>query len=107
VFREGKVTAALVTEYVRKLRARLERVRVYPTEARDRGWSGTTSVRFVIARDGSVEKLELVAGSGRRVLDEAALDTVRRASPFPSFPPELGSTALDLTLPIAFRLDDE
>jgi len=99
--------ASLAAEYLRTLRARLERARVYPMEARDRGWSGAATVRFVIGRDGSVERLELVAGSGKRVLDEAALDAVRRASPFPSFPPELRRETLDLTLPVAFRLDDE
>jgi len=99
--------AAPSSEYLRKLRTRLERARAYPIEARDRGWSGTASVRFSIGRDGGVEKLELAAGSGRRLLDEAALETVRRAAPFPAFPPEIKRETLDLTLPVAFRLDDE
>jgi len=99
--------ATASSEYLRKLRARLERARAYPIEARDRGWSGTASVRFSIGRDGGVEKLELTTGSGRRLLDEAALETVRRAAPFPALPPEIKRETLDLTLPVAFRLDDE
>ena len=39
--------------------------------------------------DGTVEKIEILLSSGQRVLDLAAVRTVRMASPFTPFPPEM------------------
>ena len=50
----------------------------YPREALTRGIGGTVQVRATIAADGSVERMELAAGSGNRDLDRAALEAVRR-----------------------------
>jgi len=100
-----EAAAAVLTSYLQSLRQRLERARRYPAEARAWGWSGTATVRFVIARDGQAQRLALVRSSGQELLDSAALATVEHAAPFPALPPELARDRLDLTLPIAFRLE--
>ena len=43
-------------------------------------------------------------GSGAAILDEAALSMVRRASPFPPFPPGFGRSRMDFAAPIRFDL---
>jgi len=40
-------------------------------------------LRFRIAPDGSVERIEIVQSSGHEVLDESAIATIRRAGPYP------------------------
>lgn len=47
---------------------------------------GTVVVRFSLARDGDVLTVALVTSSGNAVLDRAALESVRDASPMPPIP---------------------
>jgi protein TonB len=61
-------------------------------------------VRFALASNGSVISSGLARSSGESILDSAAIDMVRRASPFPPFPPGLGRARLDFAAPIRFDL---
>lgn len=72
----------------------------YPTIARRKGWQGKVDVSFVINTDGSAGDLQVLASSGHPVLDEQALDAVRRSAPF--IPP---GSAIHLIMPVTFQLD--
>lgn len=50
----------------------------YPTQAARRGLGGTVRVRAEVGVDGVPTSVAVVAGSGTRELDRAALDAVRR-----------------------------
>ncbi|MEX0591578.1 MAG: energy transducer TonB, partial [Xanthobacteraceae bacterium] len=95
---------AAISSYQAQVLAHLSRHRVYPPEARSRGATGVARVQFALGRDGRVTSASLVGGSGERVLDEAALDMVRRASPFPPFPSGLTQSRMDFAAPIRFDL---
>jgi TonB family protein len=51
----------------------------YPTKARRWNLRGPTVVAYVIETDGSVDHVIVIQSSGYRVLDDAAVDTQRRA----------------------------
>ncbi|WP_181703391.1 TonB family protein [Chthonobacter albigriseus] len=59
-------------------------------------------VRFRIAASGEIADIAVVRSSGASVLDEAAVALVRRASPVPPIPADLGREAINATLPIRF-----
>ncbi|MEH6639672.1 MAG: energy transducer TonB [Porticoccaceae bacterium] len=61
----------------------------YPEEARLNRIFGDLRVVVVLLPDGSVEDIEIRQSSGQRVLDQAAIRTIRLASPFSAFPPEM------------------
>lgn len=61
----------------------------YPREAKARQLSGMVQLVVVIVPDGTVKKISIAGRSGSRILDQAAVRSVRRASPFRPFPPEL------------------
>ncbi|SNY91268.1 protein TonB [Cohaesibacter sp. ES.047] len=96
--------AALKSNYLGKIRARLRRSLVYPRAAQQRRETGTATVRFRITANGRASSVSVVRSSGRTRLDKAALATVKRASPFPPLPKGLGRTSISMTVPIAFRL---
>jgi len=48
----------------------------YPKEARKKGISGTVRLHVIVAKDGSIEQLEVM--SGHPLLQQAALDAVRQ-----------------------------
>ena len=96
--------SAAISSYQAQVLAHLNRHRVYPPEARERGITGVARVQFALGRDGRVLSASLIGGSGERSIDSAALDMVRRASPFPPFPAGVSQPRMDFAAPIRFDL---
>lgn len=78
--------------------------RSYPRAARRAGLEGTVHVRFVIDPEGRIADATVERSSGARVLDRAALDLLGRASPVPGLAQFGLAQALELRLPIDYRL---
>lgn len=72
---------------------------IYPERAREMGWQGKVKVSFVISSDGFVKDIRILESSGVAILDRNALETVKKASPFPRPP-----VAAQLIIPISYRL---
>lgn len=72
-----------LTDILAQIRQRIEAAKRYPEAARREGIEGIVTVRFRLRADGGVERAEVVSSSGSRALDEASLETVHRAAPFP------------------------
>jgi periplasmic protein TonB len=90
--------------YEQVLFAWLVRHKQFPLLAQRRGLGGAGSVRVRIDRDGRVLEHSIEASTGEPMLDDAALDMVRRSSPFPAVPPEYSGTSFVFVAPIEFRL---
>lgn len=58
--------------------------------------SETVRVRFKLYPNGRAQLIEIEKGSGAREIDEAGIYAVVHAQPFPPFPPELASDAVDV-----------
>ncbi|WP_461481696.1 energy transducer TonB family protein [Porticoccus sp.] len=91
-----RVTSAstMAAEHATYLRYWIDRIelvgnRNYPEEARRKGLYGDLRMAVTLLPDGSVEGVEILLSSGQRVLDQAAVRTVRLASPFAQFPAEM------------------
>jgi protein TonB len=82
----------------------IARFRTYPQAARTAHATGDSLLAFTLARNGTVSSVRVVASSGHRLLDEAAVEVLRRASPMPPLPPEVPGQSLSLTIPMRFRL---
>lgn len=93
---------AAVSNYPGKVYAKLRRSLRYPSEARRKRIRGEVHVRFTVSRSGSVGSVRLARSSGSPILDKAALETVRRAAPFPAIPPAAGRSSWSFTVPLAF-----
>jgi periplasmic protein TonB len=76
----------------------------YPPMAVRQGWQGTVLLRVRVLSSGSVEGIEVVRSSGKKLLDDAAIHTVERWVFAPS---TRGATPIDgfATVPIEFKLD--
>lgn len=85
------------------LRDRIEELKRYPPMARMNNWQGKVVLKFVVREDGTVENLEVVQSSGHAVLDEAAMETIRRASPLP-LKHALGKPRVTFQFPISYTL---
>lgn len=76
----------------------------YPGVARMRNWQGTAVVLIKFATGGSMRDVSIAQSSGFDILDEEALEMVKRARPLPQPPANLGSREFSVRVPIRFRL---
>jgi protein TonB len=78
----------------------LQRFKRYPSAAR--GAPGTVTVRFALNRAGDVVASSVTKSSGNSVLDQEALEILRRASPFPPFPAAKPGAQDSFIAPVSF-----
>lgn len=86
-----------------RLLAHLEQYRRFPARARAAREQGTVYIRFRMNRTGSVLTASVLRSSGFTTLDQAALDTLKRAQPLPAIP-ENRPNEIELTIPVEFYL---
>lgn len=91
------------SNYAGKIVAHLQRYKSYPREAANKRLTGIATLTFSISADGRVKSVKLQGSSGASILDQAALATVQRASPFPAIPAEAGVSTMTFTVPLRYR----
>jgi len=97
-------TAAALASYNQLVAAHLQRFKQYPTGAKAAGQQGTSRLSFSLGRGGQVLASRLAGSSGHAALDAETLAMVRRAQPFPSFPPDMKQASMSFTVPVAFSI---
>lgn len=77
----------------------------FPQAALERQIFGNLRMSVIINADGSVASVEILKPSGHPILDQAARQIVRLASPFDPFPPEIKKTADQLDIIRTWRFE--
>jgi len=72
----------------------------YPRLARKMGWEGKVVVSFIIYEDGTVINIKIVKSSGFALLDKNAVESIKKAVPFPSPP-----VRAELVVPVSYRFN--
>lgn len=94
---------ANMSNYDGKVRSKLNRSFRYPPKAKREGLQGVAQVRFTVSSSGAASNISIARSAGSAILDQAALDTVRRASPFPKIPDGAGINSKTYTIPLQFN----
>ena len=91
VLTSASATEARDAAYLDAWRLKIERIgnMNYPSEARRRKLYGQLRLLVSINSDGSLREMKVLKSSGHRMLDQAAMQIVKLASPFSAFPPEI------------------
>ena len=76
----------------------------YPRLARRMGEEGRVVVEFTLEHSGALVTVRIKQSSGSERLDEAALQAVRDAAPFPPFPEGRARQHWEFSLPLSFSL---
>ena len=61
----------------------------YPEAMRDKNAFGKVLFSLDIKADGSIEKVTIKRSSGNKIFDDAAINILKLASPYPEFPPDI------------------
>ncbi len=85
------------------LRTRVEQLKHYPHVARANRWEGRVVLRAVIGEDGRLVDLKVAESSGHSILDEAALEVLKKTAPL-TLPQPLGRPQVVVQVPISYRL---
>ncbi len=89
--------------FQRILFTHIARYQAYPDDARRDRLQGQVELYFSMRRDGTVTDIEVAASSGHVELDDAAINTIKRAEPLPRIPTNLPDS-LNIAIPMAFVL---
>jgi TonB family protein len=87
-----------------KVRQRISNAKYYPRIARRRGMEGRPIVAFTLDKNGRLLQAALAQTSGYQLLDQAALEAVQQAAPYPEIPAPLKMDSFQFKLPISFIL---
>jgi protein TonB len=92
--------------YLGHLRSKIGAVWEYPSAAREKGLNGVVTVRFTIARNGSLKALTIKKESSHRLLDNEALRTIRAAAPFLPFPSDFSIEKLHVLASFEYEFSE-
>ncbi len=96
---------ALLTQYAAGVKAAILAQKFYPPAAERLGQSGSVKVSFSLDAGGGLAGVSVKSSSGFDELDNAALDAVRRAAPFPAIPTETGRNEMNLSITLTYMLN--
>jgi protein TonB len=96
--KNGEVGNAAVSNYPGKVRSKLARV---ARSVRAKG-RGEVVVAFAVGSNGGVRSARVARSSGVSSVDQAALQAIRKASPFPPIPANAGRSTWEFSIPLAF-----
>jgi TonB family protein len=91
-------------EFSRTVREKIARAKVFPNFRGRREFEGKPVVAFTINRSGILTKCSIVRSSGHRILDTSALESVKKAVPYPAIPDKLDDESINLKLTISYTL---
>ncbi|MYC26208.1 MAG: energy transducer TonB [Gammaproteobacteria bacterium] len=97
------------SNYLKRVSARIHRFKRYPREARIAKQEGTVVMQLTLDSEGKVQDKNITSSSGIDLLDEAALQIITKADPFPKFPSALVKrvgTQLKFSTAINYKLSD-
>lgn len=89
--------------YLRHFRQRVQESLIYPLAARRQGLGGTVELHVWLEATGRVRDVQVARSSSHAVLDDAAVETIRRLGPVP-FPDPLPRRPLLIRLPLVYEL---
>jgi protein TonB len=101
---EGQVQFTNAKEYFEMLNLRIQRFKEYPESAKSAHIEGRVHIEFVLLNDGTLSDIKILKSSRHKNLDEAAIEAIKKASPFPRPPAFLFKTPVTMRVSILFEL---
>ncbi|MGB9595781.1 MAG: energy transducer TonB [Candidatus Poribacteria bacterium] len=95
----------ILQNYLASVRKKIESKKRYPISARNANIEGRAEVKLTILKDGQLDKVEIIRSSGSEILDNSALESIQKASPFPPIPDSLGQEKIEVSISLVYNLE--
>ena len=82
------------------------RYKRYPAIAMEKGWQGRVEVHMVIGANGMIASASIKTGSGHDILDNQALEMLKKGKTTVSIPASLRGREFSIDVPVIFNLDN-
>jgi len=92
-------------DYLAKVKAIIEKNKVYPKVAKRLHQTGKVVVAFDILKDGKVINIKIVENSKFEKLDSASIELLAKIGFFEAIPNELNRAVWNLTIPIHYQIN--
>ena len=96
----GKLKEKFLIEKLSLISQIIQNNITYPYIARKMGWEGKVLISFVLTKEGKISFLIIERSSGYKVLDENAIDTIKKVSKYFPLPP----LDVKIKIPISYKL---
>ena len=91
--------------YLSKVKAKIEKNKVYPKIAKKLNQTGKVLVSFDILKDGKVINIRIIQNSKFEKLDEASVELLTNIGFFEAIPSELNKTVWNIQIPINYQIN--
>ena len=95
----------LESEYLAKVKNKIEKNKVYPKVAKRLNQTGKVIVSFDILKDGKVTNIKIINKSKFEKLDEASIELLTNIGFFEAIPNELNKTVWNIQIPINYQIN--
>ena len=95
----------ILKNYLYSIRKKIEKNKNYPIIARKMGLEGITCVEFALDKVGRVISIKILKTSGTKILDRAAITSIKQAQPFFHIPKQLNLNEIKVKLSIVFHIE--
>ena len=102
----NEADAGTLEQYRLALIVATRRYKRYPAIAMEKGWQGRVEVRMVIGANGMVINASIKSGSGHEILDNQALDMLKKGKTTVPIPVALRGREFSIDVPVIFNLDN-
>lgn len=102
----NEADAGTLEQYRLDLIMATRRYKRYPAIALEKGWQGRVNVHMVIGANGMIASATIKTGSGHEVLDNQALDMLKKGNATVPIPASLRGREFSLDVPVIFNLDN-
>ena len=96
----------ILDRYLKTLQLLIASAKNYPESARNLGMEGKATIQFIVMSNGEVKDIKFISKTNYPILNEEAINAVKRAAPFSSFPDDIGKPFLKIILPFRFKLNE-
>ncbi|PRM87659.1 energy transducer TonB [Aliarcobacter cryaerophilus] len=95
----------LESEYLAKVKNKIEKNKVYPKVAKRLNQTGKVIVSFDILKDGKITNIKIIHKSKFEKLDEASIELLTNIGFFEAIPNELNKTVWNIQIPINYQIN--
>ncbi len=87
------------------IKLNIQKARNYPEKARQERIEGDVWLSFEVLKSGELGNAFLIKSSGYEILDNEAINTLKRAAPFPEIPEYYDMQKINLQVKIIYKLN--
>ncbi len=101
---EDQIEFTTAKEYFEMLNLRIHSFKQYPESAKTNHIEGSVKIEFIVTAEGRLTDIRIIKSSRHKNLDDAAIEAVKKAAPFPRPPPFLFTPPITMQINILFEL---